>query len=111
MCRKTSCGGSPADLSAKNDLCSRSQEVPVMNEQTNPETPNKGSIEDSTVALYAKEESGKEFAQATATVRDGVENVKPETTDTLAPEVLFDVMLTKVAFSLSLHTRYESAVE
>lgn len=56
---------------------------------------------------FVGQDAGEEVAQATAT--DRVENVKSETTGILTPEVLFEVLQTEVAFSVSLHARYKSA--
>lgn len=67
-----------------------------MKENTNPESPNKGSIGDTAADLCVKKGREEEIAHAHATDRD--ENVNSATTDTLADEELFKIMPTEVSF-------------
>lgn len=84
------------DQSAKNDRRPTSQMVIVIKERTKPEPPERVYTEDTTVALCAKKESKAVIPQGAISFR--VETVESETTDTLAPDIRFEISPTEVAF-------------
>lgn len=75
----------------------------MIKEQTNPERPDNMTTEDTTIALCLKKKSERKVAQGTILVR--FDNVKSETTNTLAPEELFEVLWTEVFFFAKHTTR------
>lgn len=67
----------------------------MMTKHTDPEPPDKMSVEDTTFPLSIKKDAEEVIAQTTATER--IENVIPRATDISRAEALFKLQPTKLA--------------